>query len=501
MTYLERRASAQGFVQRADKESGPSFRLITPNVTNATRSTVSRPKLLVVDDDPQILQVIQRFGENAGFAVTSCTGGQEALDRLTQERVDVAVIDLRMPEVGGLEVLNAIRQADPDCQTILMSGGATIDSAVEAVKLGAVDYLTKPLDFNRLKALLSGVKDEAALRRRLLVAEREVTKNLEFCGLIGRSFVMQKLFGQIRRLAPHVRTALVTGETGVGKELVVRALHLSGPRLQKRLVTINCSAIAESLFESEIFGHTRGAFTGATENKPGVFEVADGGTLFLDEVSELPATVQAKLLRVLEAGEVQRVGAAVEPRRVDVHVVAATNRDLRGEVEAGRFRADLFYRLNVVEIGVPPLREHREDIPYLTAAFINEFSRHLGKRLIGPTPAAERWLAEAPWNGNVRELRNVIERACILAEGEFITERELTGSVARTAPASRPPQAAAERHSPASGDEGRSLSHLERGRILEVLQQTGGNKMSAARVLGLSRRALYRRLERYGIKA
>lgn len=466
---------------------------------NATRFTIARPKLLVVDDDPQVLQVIQRFGENAGFEVTSCYGGQEALDRLSQERVDVAVIDLRMPDVGGLEVLRAIREADPDCQTILMSGGATIDSAVEAVKLGAVDYLTKPFDFSRLKSLLDVVREEAACRRRLFAAEREVAKSVEFCGLVGRSPVMQELFGLIRRLAPHVRTAVVTGETGTGKELVVRALHLSGPRRQKRLVAINCSAIAESLFESELFGHTRGAFTGATENKPGVFEVADGGTLFLDEVGELPVTVQAKLLRALEAGEVQRVGA-VEPKRVDVHVIAATNRDLRTEVEAGRFRADLFYRLNVVEIAVPPLREHREDIPYLTAVFIGEFARLLGKRLIGPTPAAERWLAEAPWNGNVREMRNCIERACILADGEFIGERELTGSVVRTAYGSRPAQAAAGKRAPVPGGDAQSLSRLECERIREVLEQTGGNKMRAALVLGLSRRALYRRLERYGIE-
>jgi len=469
------------------------------NVTNATRSTVSRPKLLVVDDDPQILQVIQRFGENAGFEIMSCAGGQEALDRLTHERVDVAVIDLRMPDVGGLEVLRAIREADPDCQTILMSGGATIDSAVEAVKLGAVDYLTKPFDFSRLNTLLASVKEEVARRRRLLVAEREVAKSLEFCGLIGRSPVMQELFGLIRRLAPHVRTALVTGETGVGKELVVRALHLSGPRRLKRFVAINCSAIAEALFESELFGHTKGAFTGATDSKPGVFEFADGGTIFLDEIGELPLPAQAKLLRVLESGEVQRVGA-VEARCVDVHVIAATNRDLRTEVEAGRFRADLFYRLNVVELSVPPLREHREDIPYLTAAFIGEFARRLGKRLIGPTPAAELWLAEAPWNGNVRELRNAIERACILAEGEFITERELTRSVVRTAPGLRPPQAGAEKHPQVSGEAGQSLSRLECERIREVLEQTGGNKMTAARVLGLSRRALYRRIERYGIE-
>ena len=246
--------------------------------------------------------------------------------------------------------------------------------------------------------------------------------------MIGRGPAMQELFGMIRRLAPHVRTALITGETGTGKELVARALHTTGPRRDRRFVTVNCSAVVETLFESELFGHVRGAFTGATDHKPGLFELADGGTLFLDEIGELPLSVQAKLLRVLELGEVQRVGS-LEPRRVNVHVIAATNRDLRAEVAAGRFRSDLYYRLNVVEIRLPPLRDRREDIPYLTAAFVRDTSERLQKPLLGLTPGAERLLALAPWDGNVRELRNVIERACILADGEFITERELAISM------------------------------------------------------------------------
>jgi DNA-binding NtrC family response regulator len=450
----------------------------------------------VVDDDSQVLGLIRRFGENAGFLVESCAGGREAISRVAAGHVDVAVIDLRMPDVGGLDVLRAIRDTDPDCQTILMSGAATIDSAVEAVKLGASDYLTKPFDFSRLKALLAAVKEEATRRRHLLAAEREVAKNLEFCGMIGRSPAMQELFGLIRRLAPHVRTALVTGETGVGKELVARALHESGPRRAKRFVAVNCSAIPDTLFESELFGHVKGAFTGAIDTKAGLFEVADGGTVFLDEIGELPLPAQAKLLRVLETGEVQRIGS-VDTRRVDVRVVAATNRDLRAEAEAGRFRSDLFYRLNVVEVHAAPLRERREDIPYLTAAFVRETSARIGKRLIGPTPAAERWLVERVWDGNVRELRNVIERACILADGEFITERELTGGAVRTA--GSPAAAATESPASSAGPEDRSLSSLERERIRQVLESTGGNKLTAARILGLSRRALYRRLERYGL--
>ena len=454
----------------------------------------NRPGLLIADDDRAILDIVSRFGQQAGFNVVPCVGGRAALAHLEHERTDVAVVDLRMPDINGLEVLRAIKDTDPDCQVILMSGDATIDSAVEAAKLGAIDYLTKPFDFVRLKAVLGSVKEEVARRRRLLVAEREIARSLEFYGMVGRSPVMQDLFSLIKRLAPHIRTALITGETGVGKELVARALYQSGPRRQKKFIAINCSAITEGLFESELFGHKRGAFTGATENKPGVFEVADGGTVFLDEIGELPLAAQAKLLRVLESGDVQRVGAA-ESKRVDVRVIAATNRDLRTEAEAGRFRSDLYFRLNVAEIAVAPLRERREDIPYLTASFIREISARLEKRLIGTTPAAERRLAEAQWAGNVRELRNVIERACILADGEFITERELASSV-QVAPA--PPEAAKAEAVPVPAEEP-SLSQLECERIREVMQRTGGNKVAAARLLGLSRRALYRRLERYGL--
>jgi DNA-binding NtrC family response regulator len=307
--------------------------------------------------------------------------------------------------------------------------------------------------------------------------------------MIGRSAAMQELFSLIRRLSPHVRTALITGETGSGKELVARGLYENGPRRSNRFVPINCSAVVESLFESELFGHVRGAFTGANENKTGLFELADGGTIFLDEVGELPLAVQAKLLRALENGEVQRVGS-LQTKRVDVHVLAATNRDLHAEAAAGRFRSDLLYRLNIVELRVPALRERREDIPYLTAAFIRQTTARLARRVMGTTPGAERALASASWLGNVRELRNVIERACILTDTEFISEQELN-LIERAAP-NAPSVSAGET------DDG-SLSTLERNHIVDVLKQTAGNKLMAARILGLDRRALYRRLERYGI--
>jgi two-component system response regulator HydG len=381
-----------------------------------------------------------------------------------------------------------------------MTGQATIETAVEAVKLGAIDYLTKPLNFERVRELLASVRDHAAKRQRLLVAEQQAASNAEFCGMIGRGPAMLELFGLLQRLAPHVRTALITGETGTGKELVARALYRMGPRRDKRFVVINSSAIVPTLFESELFGHVRGAFTGASENKPGLFEHAHGGTLFLDEIGELPLAVQAKLLRVLESGEVQRVGS-MDPRRVDVHVLTATNRDLAAEAVAGRFRTDLLYRLNVVDIHVPALRDRREDIPYLTAAFVRESAARLGKTLTGLTPSAERALMTARWDGNVRELRNVIERACILADGEFVTERELQ----QGRPRAMPPAVDDRRETPASvgptddGSDDGPLSAIEREHILRVMESVGGNKMSAARILGIGRRALYRRLERYGI--
>jgi DNA-binding NtrC family response regulator len=462
--------------------------------------SAERPVLLVVDDEPGIVSLVDRFAQRLGFDVVTRGGGREALARLSVEKADVALVDLRMPDIDGLEVLRGIRADDPDCHVILMTAHASIDTAIEAIKLGAMDYLSKPFDFERLEELLTSVRDEIERRRALLAAESDMAKRLEFCGMVGRGAVMQNLFDRIQRFAPHVRTALVTGETGTGKELVARALHKMGPRAVRRLVTINCSAVVESLFESELFGHTRGAFTGATGNKSGLFEVADGGTLFLDEIGELPLPAQAKLLRVIETGEVQRVGA-VDARRVDVRVVAATNRDLRAEAAAGRFRSDLLYRLNVVELHVPPLRERREDIPYLTAAFVREFAAQFQKAILGPTPAAERVLLTAPWPGNVRELRNVIERVCILNDARFFSERELLSCMAPDS--ARPPRAAdtaTERSDTMDAGDEDLLAVAERDHIARVLRDAHGNKKAAAQLLGVSRRALYRRLDRLGLR-
>jgi DNA-binding NtrC family response regulator len=449
--------------------------------------TQRTPVLVVIDDDAGILKLVARFARPKGFEVQTYASPREALTNLAHRPVDVAIVDLRMPEVGGLDVLRALREAHPASQVILMTGHASVDTAIEAVKLGALDYVEKPLDFERLGQLLQTVRDDIARRVALFEAESDTARRLELCGMIGRSAVMQELFGLVRRIAPHARAALVTGETGTGKEGIARAIHELGPRRTRKFVTINCSAVVESLFESELFGHMLGAFTGATANKPGLFEAADGGTLFLDEVGELPLAVQAKLLRALELGEVQRIGS-LQARKVDVRIIAATNRELSKEARAGRFRTDLYYRLNVVELNVPPLRDRLDDVPYLTAAFIREFSATFRKSIEGITPAAERLLAGRDWLGNVRELRNVLERACMLTDGPVLTDRDLIGIL--------PPEVPVPTEWPSSSSLSEGIEQLERESILRVLHQVRGNKRAAAERLGVSRRTLYRRLAR-----
>ena len=454
------------------------------------------PVLLVVDDEPGIIAVVERFARAQGFHVIARSDGREIVAELPTLKADVALVDLRLPGMSGIDLLRAIHDADPACRVILMTGHASVDSAIEAVKLGALDYLSKPFDFDRLGELLTTVREGLERRRRLLTADSEIASRFEFFGMVGRSPVMQELFDMIRRLAPHVRTALVTGETGTGKELVARALHKLGGRRERRFVPTNCSAIVESLFESELFGHARGAFTGANEAKQGLFELADGGTLFLDEIGDLPLVMQAKLLRVVEYGEVQRVGST-EPKRVDTRVVAATNRDLLEEVGRGRFRKDLYYRLNIVEIALPPLRERREDIPYLSAAFVKEFAKRFGKALIGISAGAERVLQNAQWPGNIRELRNTLERACMLSDGHILSEREVLDSLGGVV---RPLGSPDSRAARPTAQAARPEPELDRDRVQLVLQKVAGNKSAAARELGVSRRALYRRLETFGLR-
>jgi len=444
-----------------------------------------RPLLLLVDDDAQIRDLLREVGAREGFDVLEAADGAIAIEMMQRRHMDLVLLDLHMPRVNGLDVLREARTLGSNPKIALMSGAARVEDAVEAIKLGASEYFAKPLDLARVRALMAAMRRQFQDRGSVFDSDATLAERLEVCGMIGRSPAIREVFDVIQRLAPHARNVLVTGETGSGKELVARALHEMGPRKGKKLVTVNCSAVVETLFESELFGHVRGAFTGATTDKVGVFEAANGGTVFLDEVGELPAGAQAKLLRTLENGEVQRVGS-VELRKVDVRVIAATNRRLDREIAEGRFRADLYYRLNVVEITVPPLRERSEDVPYLTAAFVKKFSKEFGKQITGLTEAAEERLVRWSWPGNVRELRNVIERACLLCEGHLLTEGDLARSLVERRvpvetpvddePAGPPPSAEA---------------------VREALDATGGNKSLAARRLGISRRALYRLIDKY----
>jgi two-component system response regulator HydG len=448
-----------------------------------------RPRLFVIDDEPAVLGIVTRFARPLGFEVFAFDNGHEALDELAKDAPDVALVDLRMGAVGGLSVLREIKRRAPLCEVVLITGYATIESAVEAIKLGATDYLGKPLDFDRLKELLRRVREEVQRRVELAALEDDLIRRVRFHGMIGRTPAMLDLFSLIRRIAPHFTTALITGETGTGKELVAHALHALSTRHDRPFVTINCSAIVETLFESELFGHTRGAFTGAAEAKAGLFERAHGGVIFLDEIGELPAAVQSKLLRVLEQGEITKVGST-QSNRVDVRVIAATNRDLSREVAEGRFRSDLYYRLHVVNLELPPLRDRREDVPLLTRAFIDEFAHQFKRSVRGVTPEAEQALRKYEWPGNVRELRNVLERGCMLAESELLDRQDLVFGPT-TAGGAVPVRAPAAPTRPATD--------IGREELTRALDETGGNVSAAARRLGISRRALYRRLEKFGL--
>jgi DNA-binding NtrC family response regulator len=456
-------------------------------------TTSDRPVLLAIDDEAGMLALVERFARGLEFDVVTLPDGARALQTVEQIHPDAVLVDLQLPGMNGLEILRAIRDRVPTCSVALMTGHASVDTAIEAVKLGALDYLTKPLDLNRLRDVLVTVRKGIERRQTKLQIDADVARQFEFHGMIGRSAVMQELFDAIRRLAPHVRTVLITGETGTGKELVARAFHKVGPRRDKRFVTINCSAVVDNLFESELFGHQRGAFTGATETKVGLFEHANGGTLFLDEIGELPMSVQAKLLRAVEYGEIQRVGS-LETKRVDVRVIGATNRDLNAEAAAGRFRSDLYYRLSIMEMALPPLRERREDVALLTAAFLRECAQRMDRPVTGVTTAAERLLQDAPWAGNVRELRNVIERACLLSDGKLLNERDITAALG----SGRSPRAAEQAPPIAASSQPKSMLLMEaqRAEIQRVLNLVNGNKTAAARLLGVSRRSLYRWIER-----
>lgn len=461
-----------------------------------------RTRVLVVDDEPSIRKVLQAQLVRDGLEVDTVADGAEAITALGEAPYDLVISDLKMPAVGGLELLAHVRQQFPGLPVILITAHGTVDSAVEALKLGAHDYITKPFDADELHAAVEKALRTERARRRNVQEDPGWKIGRGRFDIIGTTPSMQKVYALVEKVAASPTTVLLMGESGTGKELVARALHAQSARKDKPFITINCGAIPEALFESELFGYEKGAFTGAATAKPGKFELADGGTLFLDEVGELPRDMQVKLLRALQERQVDRVGGQ-RPVSVDVRVVAATNVDLQVAIAAGTFREDLYYRLNVILIRLPALRERKEDIPLLVEHFIERFNSRLQKRITDMSPDAMQAVLAWHWPGNIRELENVIERGVLLADGDVLgTDAlpELGGEVAAE------PNAAADVNIEDAGGRGLKeyvrvhTAKLERALILRCLDQESGNVTRAARKLDISRKSLQLKMKEYGLR-
>ena len=450
----------------------------------------SAVSLLVIDDHQGSLELLSNALAQPGVEILTASNPQEGLDLFRNRRPQVVLTDLVMPHMSGMEVLKQIVEIDPATDVILMTAHYSTESAVEAVKKGASDYLNKPLAIGPLRERIGKLVEEVRKRQRSLQLEDELRTNSEFEGIVGRSPQMWEMFWRIRRVAPHYRAVLIAGETGTGKDLIARALHKLSPAASGRYVVLNCSAVVETLFESELFGHVKGSFTGATHDKPGLFEYAHGGTLFLDEIGDMPLATQAKLLRVLQDQEVQRVGA-LSARKVDVRVVAATNHDLRASVAKKCFREDLYYRLSMVEIQVPRLAERKEDLPLLQRHFVARFAAQYGKDLRGLTHRAQIRLSQHSWPGNVRELENVIGHAAMMTTSDMVDLQDL------------PPYLQASSEHPerttSSPPAGGTLAEVEREYIIRVLRETGGVISAAATRLGVPRTTLNAMMRKLGI--
>jgi two-component system response regulator HydG len=435
-------------------------------------------EILVVDDDDSHCTILQALLRGWGYDVALACSGRAALERVLEHVFDLVLCDVRMAEMDGIETLREIKALNPAIPVLIMTAFSSVETAVEALKTGAQDYLIKPLDFDRLQETL--LRSLAHTRNRTV---RAPSVSASQFGMIGESPAMRQLLSEIAMIAPSDATVLILGDSGTGKERVARALHASSTRRDKPLVTLNCAALNEALLESELFGHEKGAFTGADKRREGRFIEADGGTLFLDEIGDISPMMQVRLLRVIQEREVQRVGSN-HTLKVDVRLIAATHRDLAEEVNAGRFRQDLYYRLNVVAIETPDLRQRREDIPLLAKHFLRRFAERNCKAIKGFTPQAMDLLIHYNWPGNIRELENAIERAVVLLSGEYITGRELPLAIA-----SQPtPQRQEQRIQP--------LVEVEKELILAALEKTGGNKTEAARQLGITRKTLLAKISR-----
>ncbi len=445
-----------------------------------------KPRVLVVDDDGEMAEMLVDHLAQKDYLADAATGGKAALAALKKREYDAVITDLRMDQIDGLDVLEAAHADDPLRPVLLMTAYGTIDGAIEAVRRGAYHYLTKPFKLGEANVWLERALADRGLRRENERLKKQMAERFSFRSLVGKSAIMQQLYDLLERVSAAGAPVLITGESGTGKELVARALHGGSARSEGPFVAVNCTAIAESLLESELFGHVKGAFTGANENKRGLFAEADGGTLFLDEIGDMSLPLQAKLLRVLESGMVRPVGGSSE-RKVDARIIAATNRDLSAAVKGRSFREDLYYRLHVIPVQLPPLRARREDIPLLVEHFAASFAERnpaLAKREI--SGEVMRRLIELPWPGNVRELRNVVERILLLSRGKRIDLRDLAGALPDPIPEAMAPLAS----------EIVPLRVLQRRYVEWVIAQTGGNKVRAAQLLEIDASTIYRMLSR-----
>ncbi len=448
--------------------------------------------ILVVDDDRAHRTMLRTLLSGWGYKIVEADDGQVAIEKVHEQAFDMILMDIRMLKVSGLEALDGIKTYNPAIPVIIMTAYSSVETAVEALKKGAYDYLTKPLDFDELRLAMERAMDHSQLKEENRLLRETLGSNFDRQNIIGRSTAMVKLLETVAQVAPSEATVLIRGDSGTGKELIAGAIHFNSPRKDGSFVKVNCAAITETLLESELFGHEKGAFTGAHRLKEGRFRQADGGSLFLDEVSEMSLGMQVKLLRALQEREITRVGGE-EVIKVDVRVIAATNKDLIQEIESGRFREDLYYRLNVVTLNVPLLRERKEDIPLLAQHFLSTFAEKNRKQIKGFTPQAMDQLLKYDWPGNVRELMNAVERAVVLSRSEYLDEQDLPLVIkdARPDEEKSPSSYAVPADVP--------LEDVEKATILKTLESTDGNKSEAARRLGITRKTLHKKLKKYGM--
>ena len=452
-------------------------------------------KILLIEDDPGSREALLTLLKGSGFAMKECSSGKEGLQLLTGERFDIVISDLFLPDMNGIEILTQVKLDSPRTEVILITGHASAETAVKAMKEGAYDYITKPLNIDELRIIIDKAVEKGQLLSENVYLKKQLQDKYEFTNIIGNSQAMQQLFSRMKRIIKTDSTVLILGESGTGKELVAKAIHFNGGRKDRPFVAVNCSAIPENLLESELFGHAKGAFTGAIKEKIGKFEAANLGTIFLDEIGTLPMHLQTKLLRVLQEQEIERVGSNRQIK-LDVRVVSATNVNLEQEVERGNFREDLFYRLNVIPVLIPPLRERIEDILPLTRHFLEKNCRAMQRPVMHLEKEALEALEAYPWNGNVRELENIMERIVALTEGDLITLRDLPSNIAKTyleragSPTAVTPQGI---------DMVRAINEIEKKMIAEALQLAGGVKARAALMLSINRTTLVEKMRRLGI--